>query len=141
MSNLSAHIVIFNKNNEALVVKRSLNDEWEPGKWAIPGGKLEKGENLIQGIQRETKEEVNLILNPNKIIFLPQLSKKLNHCFFVTTEFSGEVYLGDGEHSEYGWINPKQLSENDSVPNLRVELECALNMINGFKIKLEKKQK
>jgi 8-oxo-dGTP pyrophosphatase MutT (NUDIX family) len=137
----SAHIVIFNENGEALVVRRSQNDEWEPGKLAIPGGKLEKGENLLQGVQRETMEEVNLILEPTKILFLPQLSKKLNHCFFTTNTFKGEVKLKDGEHSEYGWINPKNLSETESVPNLRLELEAAAKMLQGFRIKLENKGK
>lgn len=132
----SSHIIIFNENRDALVVRRADNDEWEPGKLAIPGGKRENGETIMQNICRETMEEVGLTLNPKKIIFLPQLSKRLNHIFFTTNFFSGEVKLGDGEHSEYGWVNPRQLSEEDGVPNLQMELSEAAKVMFGLKIKV-----
>lgn len=137
MNQSSSHIIIFNNQGKVLVVRRSDNDDWEPGKFAIPGGKREDGESLLQNIQRETFEEVGLILDPQKIIFLPNISKKLNHVFFTTNVFKGTVKLGDGEHSEFGWINPKQLSEEESVPNLALEIEEARKlMCDGIKIKI-----
>jgi len=132
----SSHIIIFNKNGEVLVVKRSLNDEWIPGKWAIPGGRREQGETLIQNIQRETKEEVGLKLDPQKIIFLPIVSKRLNHVFFTTNSFSGNIHLGDGEHSHFSWVNPKNLDKNECVPNLDIEIQEACKIINGFRLKI-----
>lgn len=137
MDQSSSHIIIFNDNGQVLIVRRSNNDEWEPGKWALPGGSREEGESLLQNIQRETFEEVGLTLEPARILFLSNLSKRLNHIFFTTNVFNGDVKLGDGEHSEFGWINPKQLSEDESVPNLALEIEEARKlMCDGLIIKV-----
>lgn len=137
MDQSSSHIIIFNKNGEALIVKRSDNDEWGAGLWAIPGGHRENGETLIQNIQRETKEEVNLELFPKNIKFLKDLSRKLNHCFFTTNSFRGTVELTDNEHSEYMWIKPNKLEKDNSVPNLYEELvEAQKIMCGSMKIKI-----
>lgn len=133
----SAHILIINENNEVLIVRRSMDDVWEPNKFAIPGGGIEPGESLIQGIQRETQEEVALTLDPKKILYLADLSKRLNHCFFATNYFNGEVKLRDGEHTEFRWVNPKDLDESICIPNLKMQLELAFKAYNGLKIKIK----
>ena len=93
MKQNSAHIIIFNGKNEVLLVKRAKNDEWMPSKFAIPGGKRERGETLLQNVARETLEEVGLTLKQDKIKFLPKVSKKFDHCFFMTRQFTGNVVL------------------------------------------------
>ncbi|MFH1490346.1 MAG: NUDIX domain-containing protein, partial [Pseudomonadota bacterium] len=49
--------VIF-KDNKVLLVKRAK----EPGKglWSLPGGALELGESLVDGLKREISEEVSI---------------------------------------------------------------------------------
>lgn len=49
--------VIENENNEILCARRSPKMSL-PNKWEFPGGKVEKGENLKQAIEREIKEEL-----------------------------------------------------------------------------------
>lgn len=46
------------KDQKALLIKRRPDDVHNPGKWDIPGGRLEPGENPLDGIKRECKEEV-----------------------------------------------------------------------------------
>ena len=41
-----------------------------PGKWNGFGGKVEKGENILQGAIREVKEECGLDLNPCDVVQL-----------------------------------------------------------------------
>jgi 8-oxo-dGTP diphosphatase len=43
-----------------LLMKRADNDTFLPGVWEIPGGKLEFGENPLDGAKREIKEEAGL---------------------------------------------------------------------------------
>ena len=45
------------KDNKLLVLQRRLNDVQKPGIWEIPGGRLDPGENPVEGLQREIKEE------------------------------------------------------------------------------------
>ncbi len=64
-----SHHVIINavveKNGRILVSQRSFDEEHEPGKWTIPGGKVEKTEGNIWSIleatcAREVKEETGV---------------------------------------------------------------------------------
>ena len=103
-----------------------------PSKFALPGGKREGTESLLQNIQRETIEEVGLTLFPDKIKFMDNLSKKMNHVFFTTRYSDGDVKLGDSEHSEFKWIKLKDLDIEQSVPNLYEEIIEAQRILYGY---------
>lgn len=49
-------IAIFNQNNQVLLGKRLVEAGF--GTWGFPGGRLKTGEKIIQGSQREIKEEL-----------------------------------------------------------------------------------
>lgn len=59
-------VLVFIQNNEGkfLIQKRS---KIKGGRYGSTGGHLETGENSIQGLLRETKEEINLDIDPNKL--------------------------------------------------------------------------
>lgn len=44
---------ILKSNDLYLIVKRSENDDLYPGAWEFPGGHLEEGETLKEGLKRE----------------------------------------------------------------------------------------
>lgn len=52
---------IINKEGKILLQQRSFNKEKNPGRWARTGGHVDAGENPIDAVKRETKEEVGLI--------------------------------------------------------------------------------
>lgn len=52
--------MIFNKNKELLLKKRSKNSKNEIGKWEKPGGAIDYGETSAEAMKREIKEEVNI---------------------------------------------------------------------------------
>lgn len=112
----SAHVVIL-KGDKILILRRSSTDEWMPGHYALPGGKLDPGETPTEALSRECKEEVDLNILPNNFIFLPKVSNNKEHAFFYTTKFSGEPKL-DFEHDDFQWVNPKNLSNYKVVPDL-----------------------
>ena len=123
----SAHVVIM-KDGNVLIVKRSSTDQWMPNHYGLPGGKLESGENPLDAASRECKEEVNLSVSPKDLIFLPKVSKEKHHAFYFTTKFSGEPKL-DFEHSDFQWINPKDLSKYKVVPDLPEIISAALESL------------
>ncbi len=51
--------VVIDEDGRALVIQRRDNAHWEP-----PGGILERGETITQGLLREVKEETGLIIEP-----------------------------------------------------------------------------
>jgi 8-oxo-dGTP diphosphatase len=58
--------VIFDDQGRLLLIKRGT----EPlkGHWSLPGGLLELGETLIEGVKREVTEETGLIVHPEAIV-------------------------------------------------------------------------
>lgn len=54
---VSAGAIIFNDKGEIFLSKRSQNTKNEKGHWETPGGSVEFGETLEQGVKREMMEE------------------------------------------------------------------------------------
>ncbi|MBI2148760.1 NUDIX domain-containing protein, partial [Candidatus Woesearchaeota archaeon] len=54
--------VILNDKNEILIIQESSKDPSRShvGKWDVPGGRLNFGEDPFEGLRREVKEETNL---------------------------------------------------------------------------------
>jgi len=74
--------------------------------WGIPGGKIEKNETLLQGIERECNEEINFFPDGAKLI---PIQKFVNntftyHTFFckVSNEF---IPVLNEEHIGYCWVD------------------------------------
>lgn len=116
----SSHAVIF-KGNKALLVQRSHEDEWMPGKWSFPGGELDKGESLEEGLKREIHEETGLTVELEDLHYLPEISYKKKHAFYVCKKCSGDVKInanGVHEHEDYKWVTKGEVSSMDTVPDV-----------------------
>ena len=127
----SAHLVIID-GDKLLILRRSETDEWMPSHYGLPGGKIETGENILDGLCRECKEETSLDISPSNLIFLPKCSGETNHAFYCTTKFDGKVKL-DFEHDDFMWINPKNLSNYKLVPGLLSIISEAMECVNEYK--------
>lgn len=115
---------IVNDKEELLILKRDPNDVYKPGKWDNPGGKLEKDEDLIAGLKRETKEETNLDIE----IILPLNVKtiKINEemivslIIFLCKPKSEKIILSE-EHTEYKWVSIKDKKEIGKLEEYLIE--------------------
>lgn len=104
---------ILKDNEKLLVVKRSENDDLYPGAWEFPGGHLEEGETLKQGLKRELQEEIGLTDNFEPIIthYYDEVKEKnselvhdLEIDFIVNVDSSAlEIKLSE-EHCDYAWV-------------------------------------
>lgn len=104
---------ILKDNDYLLIIKRSENDDLYPGAWEFPGGHLEEGELLKEGLKRELLEEIGFDLDMNPIIthYFDELETK-NHelIHYIEIDFiinvdkdEVDVKLGN-EHTDYKWI-------------------------------------
>lgn len=117
MKNIIVVAALIENDNRILIAKRLTGDENVYGKWEFPGGKVEKNESEKAAIEREIKEEFELVVHakeyicnsifkyPNKTVDL-----KLYRCEYV----SGEFNLHD--HSEYKWVKSSELLNYDLAP-------------------------
>lgn len=111
MINVTCAIITI--NNKILVTQRSEQMKL-PLKWEFPGGKLEEGENEMECIKREIKEEINI-----EIEVVRQLSNSIfnygtftiNLIPFLAKYVSGEIILS--EHNDYKLLEKSELIHLD----------------------------
>lgn len=78
------------------------------GQWGLVGGKVEPGETVVQGLQREIQEELNGVIKDAKIIPIEQYTsdndKFVFHTFLISVdeEFVPEL---NHEHRGYCWVH------------------------------------
>lgn len=66
---IAAHGFIKYKN-KYLVTRRSLTDDYKPGEWDLPGGTIEFGEDPVEALKREAKEETNIKIKVIKPLYI-----------------------------------------------------------------------
>lgn len=65
--------------------------------WVPPGGRVERGESLIECARRETLEETGILVDLGKIVYVREtVEPDCYHCeiFFLATSYSGQVVTG-----------------------------------------------
>jgi len=74
-------VLVLEEKGKILFVKRSMKKKTLPGAWAFPSGTMKERETSFQTIIREAKEELDIEVNPLRIIIeteLPEFSVKLS---------------------------------------------------------------
>ncbi len=104
---------ILKDNDLLLIVKRNENDEMFPSAWEFPGGHLEDGETIKEGLKRELKEEVNLTGEFEPIIthYYDEVKEKNGELFhnleidFIINVDSSKLNIElSNEHCDYKWV-------------------------------------
>jgi 8-oxo-dGTP diphosphatase len=96
------------KDNKALILLRA-GSEKNAGKWDLPGGHLNEGEDLMEGLLREVYEETGLKLSEP----IENLYTKENTSFFKAEMPQEDINLSH-EHTEYKFISLEEIPENIS---------------------------
>lgn len=109
-----------------LLVRRSASDRWAAGEWETPGGKLEHGEALMDGLRREVWEEAGVEMHNIQLLYATSgLLENDNH--LVALHYRGEaandqVRLSE-EHQDFRWASKEDLLALYYPPMLRELLE------------------
>lgn len=104
-----------NNNTEILLSKRK-NTGYKDGEYELPGGHLEKEEDLYESMIREAKEELNISLKREDIKILHIMhhytENRINF-IFVTEKQDLVPQIGEPEKcEELCWVNINKLPEN-----------------------------
>jgi|GEM_PF-301295 len=99
-------------DDKILLIQRSREDSNNPLKWEIPGGKLDKGQDLLQSATREMIEEVGLFATPVKqlVFFDSDIGGSKKYKGIPYIQLAG-LYSCEGkkvrlskEHESYKWV-------------------------------------
>lgn len=118
---LVVHVWIRNSKGEYLISQRSANRPTYPLMWECVDGSVVKGEDSLQGVLREAKEEVGIDLLPEKGQVVLSDIKKIEFGKVVNKivdvwlfDYDGEVDLGNAttdEVAQVAWMNREQIKE------------------------------
>ena len=95
---------ILEKKNKILISTRPYPKIFH-GHYEFPGGKVMFGEFFIESLYRELKEELDIELDLQKVIFLTNYSiktRKINLYFFHCTSWKGKVRAKEGQ--KFKWV-------------------------------------
>ena len=117
--------VIFDKKGRILVSQRTLNAKLYPGKWQVPGGKVESGENYLEALKREVKEETDL-----EIVSINNLLIRWFEVAIYQVEVVGEAKVMEPAkvNTEWEYMEIEELRKKDTTPTLSELLKRSIKL-------------
>jgi len=129
------------KEGKYLICKRSLNEKIFPGKWCVPGGKIEQKDFI--NTPKDTKDHwFDIFEKILKKEILEETSLKIKNIRYVSNlalirpngfstiivslcaeHESGEVQLSEEELTEYVWVSLKEAKQYDLIENIYEQIE------------------
>ena len=118
---LSLKALLIDADGRCLLLRRSAASKNNAGKWEMPGGKLDPGENFDVALAREVREETGLTIRPIRpfetvMSELPE--RQVVYLVMLAQAEPGRVRLSD-EHDMFQWTPPGKLDEIDFSPQFR----------------------
>jgi 8-oxo-dGTP diphosphatase len=119
----SVSAVVRNAAGEILLARRSDN-----GRWSLPAGILDPGEQPADAVLREVLEETGVIAEIERVGGLashPVVYPNGDKCEYLDVWFrcraaGGEARVNDDESTEVGWFAPDALPVLDDWARLRI---------------------
>lgn len=104
MTNTSAGIFFYSINTKRFFYL--LRNDSKNFSWSIPGGKIENDETLLEGLERECKEEINYFPIDAKLVPIQKFVNQsfTYHTFFCAVQLEFIPNLND-EHCGYAWVD------------------------------------
>lgn len=117
----SVHGVVVNSEGAILVHRR----EDHPF-WALPGGKIELGESVVDCLKREMKEETGLEVIPKKllgvfsspeyVLSLKEMTFQPLLIVFLCQATGAEKLTLTAESVSFSWMSQKNIFEHETFP-------------------------
>jgi ADP-ribose pyrophosphatase YjhB (NUDIX family) len=109
------------------------------GEWSLPGGKLELGETLRDGVVREVREETGLTVLPGLIVeVVDRIVRDDGDCIryhyvlidFMCSRVEGELRAGS-DAEDATWVSRSQLAIRNIAPFTLAVIEKAFALQGG----------
>jgi len=138
----------FNGVEKVFLPRRSLTKKFLPGVFEIPGGHIDFGEDIIDGLKREIQEELGMGIAVGDpfacFTYMNHIKKSHSVEVVYFAEFTGSIdsiTLHAQDHSEYVWIAADEIesvyTENKGAnDNEFVVLKKGFELLSGGKVAL-----
>ena len=150
-----ANVVIYRESDgRCLILKRDEREKVHPGKFAVPGGKLEwkdlplsqptringdvlDFENAIEDLlKREAKEEAGVEIHDkldyiNSVAFIRPDGIPVMLVKFAAKYKSGQVILEKGAFTDYAWINSEEVDSYKCIDGIAKEVKHTIELFKS----------
>ena len=140
LANDKTHLIlvtaVVKKDNKVLISQRSWEETQEPGKWTIPGGKVERTNKEIWNViektlSREVLEETGVKIKRNVILlqnntFIRSTGQHVVALIFLCYWMSGKARPLD-ETINVSWIKKSEIDDFKFAPNVKKYIKAGLD--------------
>ncbi|MEZ0226111.1 MAG: NUDIX domain-containing protein [Alphaproteobacteria bacterium] len=136
---IGVHLIL--RRGQKVLLARRFNTGWGDGQYNFPCGHLDDGEQAVDGLVREAREETGVIIKPRDLVFAGathwQSSKQSVNLFFECRTWKGEPVNGEPDKCDgLQWFALHKTPRN-IVPQTRAVLKaCRLRQRPFFIEKL-----
>ena len=145
------------KDGKYLITRRAMSKKRWPGKWTVPGGRLEVKDyastpkdthgywyNVLEKtLRREVREETGLeIKNIEYVTSLATVHEDAAPSLVISCMAdweSGEVVLQEAETDKYAWITLAEAKDYELIDGISEELEMTEQRRKGIKEEWKRK--
>lgn len=114
ITHVVAKTLVYDADGNVLLLVRSNDDVYRAGKFDLPGGQVDDGEEILVGAAREIQEETGLTVDPLSMQLVyahtgTRFSVEANHevnlvrLYFVVSKPDSEIRLSH-EHTDFRWF-------------------------------------
>lgn len=135
---LAVRALITDEDGKILILKRSVDSKTNPGRWELPGGKVDQGEPFDKALVREVFEETQLNISLDNVIGASQQNLPLIRAVHIIISgkiVDGELNLSE-EHEGYAW----EYLENLKDYELADWLEYFITGSKAYQAEVEKEK-
>ena len=115
-------MIIINEEGEILLLKRSKRDSFGAGKWCLPGGTVDPGENPRIAVIREVMEETGITCCTDPL-FITSIKNdngsESNYFYSNMSDPNQHIMLVEEEHDQYEWFSMRNLLSQDLLLDLK----------------------
>lgn len=102
---VAAHAVILDDGGRVLALRSRYADTW-----MLPGGGLDAGEHIDEGVRRECREELGVAVVVEGLSGMYYYERSSAYVAVFRCRLGSEPIRLSHEHAEYRWVEPSQLS-------------------------------
>ena len=105
-------VSIFMESDGRILLLKRLPNKSQGGKWGLPAGKVDPGEDISTAIQREIKEETGLLVSQKEFAHWGEFYVRypdydfVYHVFHINFKEKPLVKIKTDEHDNYQWEIP-----------------------------------
>jgi len=151
-----ANVVVYrDSDKKCLVLKRSMREKVHPGKYCVPGGKLEWKDLPLENptrrngdvldyedaieklLVRETLEEAGIVIDDalhyiNSVAFIRPDGIPVVLAKFAARYLSGDVLLEKGSFEDYAWVDAEEVTTLSCIDGIAQEVKETITLFSNI---------